>query len=168
MNHTYFNLMSEKDRQENLTPEFIGSLKKIDYNSPVFKINLIVKTLPKFTCLNKIADNFSDDSNYESEIAREYFPGTIHMNSENIKTIDDCYIEALSGIPSTKPIVEMTIPSILDKSLVPENSGHHVVSGRVRAAGQPGCYRARNQLRESGAGTAEPAGLRQRQAPDRR
>jgi phytoene dehydrogenase-like protein len=127
MNHTYFNLLSENERKDNLTPEFLGSLKKIDYNSPVFKINLIVDSLPKFNCLKKISNNFSDKSYYEKEISKNYFPGTIHMNSESIKSIDDSYIQALSGIPSTSPMVEMTIPSILDKSLIPENSNHHVI-----------------------------------------
>lgn len=127
MNNTYFNLLGEKERKENLTSEFRNSLKKIDYNSPVFKINLIVDKLPQFRCLNKIANNFSNRYEYESNIALNYFPGTIHMNSESIKSIDDCYVEALSGIPSTRPIVEMTIPSILDKSLTPPNSNHHVI-----------------------------------------
>jgi phytoene dehydrogenase-like protein len=53
--------------------------------------------------------------------------GTIHMNSDSVDAIDKAYIEALAGKISSKPIIEMTIPSILDKTLTPTNSNHHVI-----------------------------------------
>lgn len=49
------------------------------------------------------------------------------MNSESMEQIEVAYNEAMTGSPSMHPIIEMTIPSILDKSLVPEGSGHHVI-----------------------------------------
>ncbi len=56
------------------------------------------------------------------------------MKCESMKDIDNFYREALTGKPSTKPIIEMTIPSILDKTLVPENSGHHTIGLFVQYA----------------------------------
>lgn len=41
--------------------------------------------------------------------------------------IEAAYKDALLGRPSIRPIIEMTIPSILDPSLVPAGSGHHIV-----------------------------------------
>jgi len=49
------------------------------------------------------------------------------MNSESMQQIEDSYNDAFSGKPSTHPIIEMTIPSVLDKTLIPEGSGHHVI-----------------------------------------
>lgn len=127
MNNTYFKLLSESDRNNVLPEDFINKLKKIDYNSPVFKINLVVEKLPEFKCLDSIIKNTQNYEQYAREVAPNYFPGTIHMNSESIKAIDDSYLEALNGNPSSTPMIEMTIPSILDKTLVPKGSNHHVI-----------------------------------------
>jgi phytoene dehydrogenase-like protein len=123
---TYFKLMSKDQRQNLLSKDFISSLEKIEYTSPVMKINLVVEKLPRFKCFNKDTENISSESDYE-KFALDYLTGTIHMNSDSIDAIDSAYIEALSGKPSSKPIIEMTIPSLLDKTLTPKNSGHHVI-----------------------------------------
>ena len=44
---------------------------------------------------------------------------TIHLNCENIEMIDDAYQDALKGKISQAPMIEMTIPSVLDDSLAP-------------------------------------------------
>lgn len=49
------------------------------------------------------------------------------MNSDSIQVIDDAYLDALAGKVSKKPIIEMTIPSLLDTTLTPKNRGHHVI-----------------------------------------
>lgn len=125
---TYFKLMSKEQRDSLLPKDFITSLEKIDYTSPVMKINLVVEKLPRFLCLNKDSETqkISSESDYE-KFALNYLTGTIHMNADSVEAIDSAYIEALSGKPSSKPIIEMTIPSLLDKSLTPANSGHHVI-----------------------------------------
>eukprot|EP00340_Litonotus_pictus_P002117 CAMPEP_0170525992 /NCGR_PEP_ID=MMETSP0209-20121228/11453_1 /TAXON_ID=665100 ORGANISM="Litonotus pictus, Strain P1" /NCGR_SAMPLE_ID=MMETSP0209 /ASSEMBLY_ACC=CAM_ASM_000301 /LENGTH=327 /DNA_ID=CAMNT_0010815577 /DNA_START=198 /DNA_END=1178 /DNA_ORIENTATION=- len=126
LNSTYFNLMSDRDRSNILKDNQEFSLSQIDYTSPVFKINLIVDKLPQFKCLSeKVGGNF-DSKEYEA-IAREYLTGTVHINSDSIDKLDFSYQEAVQGIPSTKPLIEMTIPSILDGSLAPKGSGHHVI-----------------------------------------
>jgi phytoene dehydrogenase-like protein len=133
LNNTYFKLLDESERKHLLDSDTIKSLKMIEYNSPVMKINLAVDKLPQFKCLNSLVKgNYGEE--YNTEIARNYLTGTIHMNCENMKDIDNAYREALSGKPSTKPIIEMTIPSILDKTLVPQGSGHHAIGLFVQYA----------------------------------
>lgn len=129
MNNTYFKFLTNEQRNEYLDNSFVKALNKIDYHSPVFKINLIINKLPRFNCLKSIINKASlgSEAQFESVIAKNYFPGTIHMNSESIADIDRAYLDALNGIHSSHPLIEMTIPSILDKTLTPENSGHHVV-----------------------------------------
>jgi len=91
------------------------------------KINVIVDRLPKFKCLSTIAKNNFDDDHYNKVVAKNYLIGTNHLNSETYKVIQDAFNEAQQGKPSSKPIIEMTIPSILDKTLVPKNTGHHTI-----------------------------------------
>jgi phytoene dehydrogenase-like protein len=121
---TYFKLMNENERIKALKSEHIQALEKIDYTSPVIKINLIVSKLPEFKCLRNL---YNTEEEYNNRIAPNYLTGTIHMNADSIEDIDTAYIEALSGKFSSKPIIEMTIPSVYDKTLVPPNSNHHVI-----------------------------------------
>ncbi|MED6271535.1 Pyridine nucleotide-disulfide oxidoreductase domain-containing protein 2, partial [Characodon lateralis] len=51
---------------------------------------------------------------------------SIHLNCENVDILEAAYKEAKNGRPSARPMVEMTIPSVLDPTLAP--SGCHVVS----------------------------------------
>jgi phytoene dehydrogenase-like protein len=133
MNNTYFKLLDESQRKHLLDSETLQKLNMIEYNSPVMKINLAVDKLPQFKCLNTLTKGDYGE-HYNTEIARNYLTGTIHMNCETMKDIDNSYREALTGKPSTKPIIEMTIPSILDKTLVPQNSGHHTIGLFVQYA----------------------------------
>ena len=121
---TYFNLLTENQRNRYLDKEIITKLSNIDYTSPVCKINLIVNKLPLFKCLSHLHNN---DVTSNEKIAKDYLTGTIHMNSESMEQIEIAYTQATKGVPSEHPIIEMTIPSILDKSIVPEGSGHHVI-----------------------------------------
>lgn len=52
--------------------------------------------------------------------------GTIHIGSESMAEIDSAYRDALNGLPSQRPIIEMTIPSVLDRTISPP--GKHVVN----------------------------------------
>ena len=122
--NTYFKLLTDLQRSRYLDKETASKLERIDYKSPVCKINLIVNKLPMFKCLENLHQN---DAIKNENIALNYLTGTIHMNSESMDQIEVAYNEAMTGIPSKHPIIEMTIPSVLDKSLVPESSGHHVI-----------------------------------------
>lgn len=134
LNNTYFKLLDENERNELLDESTLKSLRSIDYNSPVMKINLAVDKLPQFKCLNTLVKGDYNGDYYNNYIAQNYLTGTIHMNCEKMEDIDIAYREALTGKPSNKPIIEMTIPSILDKTLVPQGSNHHVIGLFVQYA----------------------------------
>jgi phytoene dehydrogenase-like protein len=53
--------------------------------------------------------------------------GTIHINSETCEQIETAYRDcAINGIASRSPVIEMTLPSVLDPTLAP--AGKHVAS----------------------------------------
>ncbi|TMS04870.1 Pyridine nucleotide-disulfide oxidoreductase domain-containing protein 2 [Larimichthys crocea] len=98
-----------------LSPEFIKAIDQIDYTSPVTKINVAVDKLPNF-----LASPTPDDK------PGPHHQCSIHLNCENMEILETAYSEALNGRPSTRPMLEMTIPSVLDPTLAPP--GCHVVS----------------------------------------
>uniref|UniRef100_A0A673AKK4 Pyridine nucleotide-disulfide oxidoreductase domain-containing protein 2 n=1 Tax=Sphaeramia orbicularis TaxID=375764 RepID=A0A673AKK4_9TELE len=51
---------------------------------------------------------------------------SIHLNCESVEVLETAYKEAMNGRPSSRPMLEMTIPSVLDPTLAPP--GCHVVS----------------------------------------
>jgi len=89
-------------------------LGRIDYTSPVCKINVAVDALPDFTA----------DPNTETGRVMPHHRATIHLNCENSSMIEEAYRDATQGSYSRKPMIEMTIPSSLDPTLAPP--GHHV------------------------------------------
>ena len=57
--NTYFKLLDEEQRSKYLSRKDEYKLSRIDYTSPVFKINLIVNKLPLFKCLRNVHNNDS-------------------------------------------------------------------------------------------------------------
>uniref|UniRef100_A0A9J8B6U5 Pyridine nucleotide-disulfide oxidoreductase domain-containing protein 2 n=1 Tax=Cyprinus carpio carpio TaxID=630221 RepID=A0A9J8B6U5_CYPCA len=51
---------------------------------------------------------------------------SIHLNCESMEVLEEAYREGQQGRPSSRPMIEMTIPSVLDPTLAPP--GCHVVS----------------------------------------
>ncbi|MFT7805847.1 pyridine nucleotide-disulfide oxidoreductase domain-containing protein 2 isoform X1 [Arapaima gigas] len=51
---------------------------------------------------------------------------SIHINCESVDVLEEAYQECQRGHPSTRPMLEMCIPSVLDPTLAPP--GCHVVS----------------------------------------
>ena len=47
------------------------------------------------------------------------YTGTIHIGSHSISAIEAAYRDAISGVPSRHPILEITFPSTLDSTLCP-------------------------------------------------
>ncbi|KAM6922799.1 pyridine nucleotide-disulfide oxidoreductase domain-containing protein 2 [Lycodopsis pacificus] len=101
--------------QAALSPEFIKAVDQIDYTSPVTKINVAVDKLPNF-----LASPTPDDK------PGPHHQCSIHLNCESVELLETAYKEAINGRPSTRPMLEMTIPSVLDPTLAPP--GCHVVS----------------------------------------
>lgn len=98
-----------------LPDDFLFSIKKADYSSGTTKINLAVDRLPQFLCCN----------NKSLEAGPQHM-GTIHIGSESMEEIDLAYKDSLNGVPSRRPIIEMTIPSVLDTTISPP--GQHVIN----------------------------------------
>ena len=102
-----------------LPPAFMDEVRGLDTTSPVTKINLAMDRLPRFTCMA------GGRGGGGGEGPGPEHRGTIHF-VEECEHIERSYREALAGQPSTRPVVEMTIPSSLDPTLAPP--GHHVAS----------------------------------------
>ncbi|XP_018621573.1 pyridine nucleotide-disulfide oxidoreductase domain-containing protein 2 isoform X2 [Scleropages formosus] len=102
--------------QSTLTPDFLKAVSQIDYTSPVTKINVAVDRLPNFLA----APNRSDS------LPGPHHQCSIHINCESVDVLEKAYQECKHGRPSTRPMVEVCIPSVLDPTLAP--SGCHVIS----------------------------------------
>ncbi|MFQ5699385.1 MAG: phytoene desaturase family protein [Myxococcota bacterium] len=94
-----------------LPKPFVRALGTIDYRSPVLKLNLALDRLPRF----RLRD-------------REQAPlgGTIHIGALDLDALDRAFDDARAGQVSELPLVELTLPSVLDPSLAPE--GRHTAS----------------------------------------
>lgn len=96
-----------------LPGEFLQQAKNIDYSSASGKINLALDSLPNFGVDPKL------------------LRGTIHITPD-ISYIERGYQEAVNGDYSSKPVLEMTIPSNVDDSIAPK--GKHIMSIFVQYA----------------------------------
>lgn len=103
-----FALVGDRDQ---IPEDFSRALAGLDFRSPVVKLNLALRELPRFRVTDRDALPLS---------------GTIHLGSENLDAIELAYAQALRGEVSERPIVELTIPSTLDPTLAPP--GRHVAS----------------------------------------
>jgi len=111
---------------EELAPEFVSAVKGIDYTSASFKINVALSELPDFTAVrtSDLGPNM-------------HLRGTIHL-APTLDYMERAYDDAKYGRPSADPILECTIPSVVDTTVAPP--GKHVMSFFVQYAP----YRLRN------------------------
>ncbi|KAF6166655.1 hypothetical protein GIB67_005517 [Kingdonia uniflora] len=114
-NATPYRTFMELVPQNALPKDFYQAIKNSDYTSGTTKINLAVDALPRFSCC---------DSNIGE--AGPQHVGTIHIGSENMEEIDSACRDACNGFSSRRPLIEMTIPSVLDKTISPP--GKHVIN----------------------------------------
>uniref|UniRef100_A0A183G9N1 Amino_oxidase domain-containing protein n=1 Tax=Heligmosomoides polygyrus TaxID=6339 RepID=A0A183G9N1_HELPZ len=110
---TFEKLLNKAD----LSSEFLDAVKSIDYTSPVTKINVAIRELPSFTCRPN-----SDNQ------PQPHHQTTIHMNCENMEIVHEGVQDFRNGFWSKRPVIEMTIPSVVDRSLVEGDESSHVVS----------------------------------------
>jgi len=82
-----------------------------DYRSPVVKLNLALRELPRFASLGGEPLPLS---------------GTIHLGPTDLDGIERAFADAAAGRVSELPVVELTIPSVVDPTLAP--AGRHVAS----------------------------------------
>jgi phytoene dehydrogenase-like protein len=112
-NQTFLKLVGA----EHLPDEFVGQIRHIDYASASAKINLALDGLPDF-----------NTGPVEPEVALR---GTTHL-VPGMEYIERAFDDAKYGRASREPVLEITIPSVVDQSLAPP--GKHVASIFVQYA----------------------------------
>jgi hypothetical protein len=101
-----------------LPPDFADAIGRISYDSASLKINVAVSELPDFRASPGVQ-------------AAPHHRGTIHICPDQ-DTIERAYDDAKYGRPSAQPILECTIPSVVDPSLAP--AGKHLMSMFIQYA----------------------------------
>ena len=103
---------------EELPEDFLKAVGRIDYSSASAKINLALSELPRFV-------------GADGDGLQPHHHGTIHIGP-SIDYIERAYDDAKYGRPSNEPVLEITIPTSVDRTIAPE--GQHVMSMFVQYA----------------------------------
>ncbi len=101
-----------------LPPEFVEAVCRIDFRSASLKINVALSELPDFHAA-------------PGTQAGPHHRGTIHI-CPDLDYIERAYDHAKYGQPSDRPILECTIPSVVDPTVAP--TGTHLMSIFVQYA----------------------------------
>ena len=115
--HTFVDLVDSSA----LPSSFLHHIKHADYKCGSFKINVALKGLPDFICCPSSSDGKPGPQHR----------GTIHFENR-MEEIEEAFRDADRRKPANRPVIEMTIPSSLDKTISPE--GFHVASIFVQFA----------------------------------
>uniref|UniRef100_A0A6B2L1B1 Pyridine nucleotide-disulfide oxidoreductase domain-containing protein 2 n=1 Tax=Arcella intermedia TaxID=1963864 RepID=A0A6B2L1B1_9EUKA len=119
--HTFLELLPGlRDGAGPLPADFQRQIRLTDYSCGALKINCAVDSLPNFACLPNTSDKPGPQHH-----------GTVHFENF-MEEIELAAREAAMGIPATRPLIEMTVPSALDSTLAPP--GKHVVQLFVQFA----------------------------------
>jgi phytoene dehydrogenase-like protein len=109
---TFERFMDTKD----LPDDFVQGVKRYKYRGSSGKVNLALDALPDFTCLPGPG---------------EHLRGAISI-SPSVDYMERAYDEAKHGAFSSRPYIDMVIPTLSDSSLAPP--GKHVMSCFVQYA----------------------------------
>ena len=117
---TFMKLIRDGDRDRALAgvpayDKFQRSVQSLDFTCGAAKINLALSKLPSFSCLNR-------GTRGDAAAGPEHF-GTIHFE-HSLEEIELAWLQCSLGFLPSQPVIEMTIPSSLDKTLAPP--GYHV------------------------------------------
>lgn len=99
---------------DDLPSEFHRRMQHYKNGSGTFRMNVALNALPEFSCLEK-----------QERAGADHLTGGIVI-APTMAYIDKAYRDAKTRGWSSEPIIEMLIPSTLDKTLAPE--GMHVAS----------------------------------------
>jgi phytoene dehydrogenase-like protein len=105
---TFLGLVGRK----HLPGEFVGQIEQFRSEGSSFKLNLALGELPSYTALPG------------SELGPQH-KGTTHI-CQSLDALERAWDEAKYGVPSTEPLLEITIPTAYDSSLAPP--GKHIMS----------------------------------------
>jgi phytoene dehydrogenase-like protein len=113
-NVTFLKLMDPKE----LPADFAAAIRAIDYNSPTLKINVALSEPPDFKALpgSKVGPHHR---------------GTMHIGP-TLDYVERAYDDAKYGKPSESPMLECTMASAVDPTIVPE--GKHLMSMFIQYA----------------------------------
>lgn len=103
---------------QQLPPEFSEAISRINYESASLKINVALSELPNFLACPGLEPG-------------PQHRGTIHI-SPDLDYIEKAFDEAKYGQPSQRPVLECTIPSVVDPTVTPP--GQHLMSIFVQYA----------------------------------
>ena len=103
---------------EALPPAFRAAVERISYESASLKINVALAELPDFAAC-------------PGRTPGPQHRGTIHLCPE-LDYIERAFDDAKYGRPSTRPVLECTIPSVVDPTVAPP--GRHLMSIFVQYA----------------------------------
>jgi phytoene dehydrogenase-like protein len=116
-----------------LPPEFAEAIGRINYDSASLKINVALAELPNFLALPLAVSRslpFSEGQTANGKAAPHY-RGTIHICPDQ-DYIEHGFDDAKYGQPSHNPILECTIPSVVDPTVAPP--GKHLMSMFIQYA----------------------------------
>lgn len=102
---TFLKLVAE----HHLPPEFVTGIRRFKTEGTSLKMNLALRGLPSFTALPGPGSHHG---------------ATMHI-CPSVEYVERAWDDAKYGRPSKSPLIEMTIPTMYDKSLAPE--GHHIM-----------------------------------------
>jgi phytoene dehydrogenase-like protein len=103
---------------QHLPADFLAAVQRISYDSASLKINVALSELPDFTSCPGTSPG-------------PQHRGTIHICPDQ-DYIERAYDDAKYGRPSERPLLECTIPSVVDPSVAPP--GKHVMSMFIQCA----------------------------------
>jgi len=107
-NVTFRKLVGEQE----LPVDFVERVRNLDYASGSLKINVALGELPDFRSVPGTAPG-------------PQHRGTIHI-SPTMEYVERAYDDVKYGRPSADPVIECTIPSVLDDTVAPP--GRHIMS----------------------------------------
>jgi phytoene dehydrogenase-like protein len=105
--------------ESHLPSDFVDGIKGIRFRSGVIKINVALNELPNFTALPG-----------NREVGPQH-RGTIHL-APTMDYMEKAFEDAKRGIPSERPVIEMTFPSSVDSTVAPK--GKHLLSMFIQYA----------------------------------
>ena len=105
-----------------LPEEFLAAVKRIDYASASAKINLALSEPPQF---------ISRDREVDEHGLGPHHHGTMHVGP-SLEYLERAYDDAKYGRYSQEPILELTMPTSVDRTIAPP--GKHIVSIFVQYA----------------------------------